>query len=352
MSKFHKVNISAIKRETKDAVSIVFDIPDTIKNEFSFIAGQYITLKTNINDEEVRRAYSICSSPNSAELRVAVKRIKNGHFSVYATSKLQVGDEIEISAPEGKFILATNNSNAKEYLAFGAGSGITPILAMIKSVMENEPNSKFVLVYGNKSTDETLFFDEINSLLDTYRNRFFVQFVYSKEQPKESLFGRIDTSVVNYVLKKHTDFNFSDVFLCGPEQMINTVSDTLKENNFEESNIHFELFSASKSKEANVDENLSLDGNTEITVLLEDETTTFSMAQKETILDAALKENLDAPYSCQGGICSSCLAKVTEGKAIMSKNSILSDEEVADGLILTCQAHPTTSKITIDYDEV
>ncbi|MEE9350459.1 MAG: 2Fe-2S iron-sulfur cluster-binding protein [Flavobacteriaceae bacterium] len=352
MSQFHSVKIAAIKRETKDAVSIVFDIPEDLKNQFQYIAGQYITLKTTIDGTDVRRAYSICSSPNSNEIRVAVKRVKNGFFSIYATSELKVGDVIEISKPEGKFILSTSANNANNYLAFGAGSGITPIMAMVKSVLENEPNSKFVLVYGNKNTFETLFFDEINTLKRTYSDRFFVQFVYSKEQPEGSLFGRIDSSVVNFVLKKHVDSTFNDVFLCGPEQMINTVKETLFAQDFNDDSIHYELFTAPKSNDKDEAENLTLDGNSEITVMLDDEETTFTMAQKETILTAALKNDLDAPYSCQGGICSSCIAKVTEGKVTMAKNTILSEDEVAEGLILTCQAHPTTAKITIDFDEV
>ncbi len=351
MSKFHHLKIKEVKRETKNAVSIVFDIPDNLKEDFKFIAGQYITLKTTINNQEVRRAYSICSSPNSSEIRVAVKAVKGGNFSIYATSQLKAGDEIEIATPEGKFTLETNTNNTKNYLAFGVGSGITPIMAMIKAVLENEPNSKFVLVYGNKSTYETLFFEEINNLKNKYTNRFFVQYVFSKEQPEDALFGRIDTSVVNYVLKKHT-FNFSNTFLCGPEQMIHTVSDTLKEKEIAAENIHFELFTASKKKESDVTENLKLDGKTEITILLDDEKTSFTMQQKTNILEAALKEGLDAPYSCQGGICSSCIAKVTEGKITMDKNTILSEEELAEGLILTCQAHPTTEKVTIDYDDL
>ena len=348
MAKFYSLDIKELKKETKDAVSITFDIPSNLQNEFKFIAGQYITLKTIINKEEVRRAYSICSSPKSNEITVAVKQVKGGTFSVFATTELTKNTKIEVAAPEGKFILKTDKSNSNNYLAFAAGSGITPIMAMIKDVLETESNSTFTLVFGNKSTYETIFFDEINALKETYKNRFFVQYVYSKEQPKNSLFGRIDNSTVNYILKQRK-VDFSSVFLCGPEQMIFTVKDTLLENNFNEDNIHFELFtSKKKDKEEIINEVLK--GETEITILLDDETTTFTMKQDDNILSAALNKGLDAPYSCQGGICSSCLAKVTEGKAVMKKNSILSEEEVAEGYILTCEAHPTTAKIIIDYD--
>ncbi len=352
MSKFHSLKIKSIKRETKDAVSITFDVPNELKTEFQFVAGQYITLKTTIDDKEVRRAYSLCSSPNSGEITIAVKQIKGGNFSVFATTKLKEGDSVEVSKPEGKFVLKTNLSNNKNYLAFAAGSGITPIMAMIKAVLEIEKNSTFTLVFGNKSTYETIFFDEINQLKKQYNTRFFVQYVFSKEQPKDSLFGRIDSSIVNYILKQRKVI-FNEVFLCGPEQMIITVKDTLLVKDYAENNIHFELFKSKFKKEENkMNENSKLDGESEITILLDDEKTTFKMKQSERILTAALAEDLDAPYSCQGGICSSCMAKVVEGKAMMKNNTILSEEEVAEGYILTCEAHPTTPKIVIDYDDV
>lgn len=350
MSKFHKLKITKIKRETAAAVSITFNIPLEFTKQFYFIAGQYVTLKATINGTEVRRAYSICSSPNKDEITIAVKAIKDGTFSVYATKELQEGQEIEVAEPEGKFCLATKENNNKSYIAFAAGSGITPIMSMIKGVLENEPNSKFVLVYGNKNTFETIFFDELNELLTQYNNQFFIQYVFSKEQPEKSVFGRIDVANINYVLNNHADIKFDDVFVCGPETMIDVVKETLFAKGYPTENIHFELFTASTSKTEN--EVASLDGNSKITILLDDEETTFTMSQETNILDAALKEKLDAPYSCQGGICSSCLAKVTKGNAVMDKNTILSEDEVAEGLILTCQAHPTTAEIVIDYDDV
>ncbi|MCF6351159.1 MAG: ferredoxin--NADP reductase [Flavobacteriaceae bacterium] len=349
MSKFHKLRITKIKRETVAAVSITFDIPKELKQSFHFTAGQYVTLKIIIDGHEIRRAYSICSSTNKDKITVAIKAIKNGTFSVFATKNLIIGQEIEVAEPEGKFCLATNEDNAKNYIAFAAGSGITPIMSMIKSVLENEPKSKFVLVYGNKSTFETIFFDELNELLDRYNNSFFIQYVYSKEQPKNALFGRIDTANINYVVNKYKNLNFSDLFICGPETMIDTVKETLSAKNYPNKNIHFELFTPSESKAENT---LNLDGNSKITILLDDQETTFTMSQKSTVLEAVLKEKLEAPYSCQGGICSSCLAKVTKGNAVMDKNTILSEEEIAEGLILTCQAHPTTNEIVIDYDNI
>ena len=351
MPKFKKLTIQEIKKETENAVSIVFDVPSEFSQEFNFIAGQYITLRITIDGKEIRRSYSICSSPESDELRVVVKEVENGVFSNYATKKLKVGDELEVSPPEGKFILQTATSHQKNYIAFATGSGITPIMSMIKSVMFKETHSAFVLVYGNKSAEDTIFKSEIDQLLIKYPKRFFVQYVFSKKLLGESILGRIDKSVVNLILKnKFKNVEFDGFYLCGPEPMVETVTNTIKENGNSANKIHFELFTSTYTSGAITSKNL--DGKTEITVLLDDEETTFEMSKKKLILTAALDEGLDAPFSCQGGICSSCLAKVTEGNAIMDKNSILSDEELEEGFILTCQAHPTTQKITIDFDDV
>jgi ring-1,2-phenylacetyl-CoA epoxidase subunit PaaE len=348
MSTFHKLSIKNIIQETADAVSLVFDVPEKLKSNFSFKAGQYITLKANINNNEVRRAYSICSSPESGKLQVAVKAVENGTFSVYATSDLKIGDVLEVHEPEGQFILKP--SSRKNYIAFAAGSGITPVLSMIKTVLQEESSSSFTLIYGNKSADDTIFKSELDALKEEYSTRFNLQYVFSRENVEGSLFGRIDMAHTNYFVKNiYKNWSFETAFLCGPEEMIKIVSATLQENGFKKSQILFELFTAS-TEEENVSE--IKDGETEVTVLLDDEELSFTMKQTSDILAAALRNDVDAPYSCQGGICSSCLAKVTEGKAVMTKNSILTDAEVEDGFILTCQAHPTTSKISIDYDDV
>ena len=348
MADFHKVNIQEVKQETANAVSVLFDIPEQLKQDFNFVSGQYITLQTIIKGEEVRRAYSICSTPKSNEVRVAIKAVENGTFSQYATSDLKAGDEIEISAPEGRFEL--NPETNKNYIAFAAGSGITPILSMVKSVLENEPSANFTLVYGNKSVADTIFYDELNSLKETYPNQFKLHYIFSREEVKNQLRGRIDKSVTNYFVKNmYKETTFDAAYLCGPEEMINAVTSTLKENYFTTENIHFELFTVSVDEEALEEVK---EGTTKITVLLDDEETTFSMQQTDDILAATLRNDLDPPYSCQGGVCSSCLAKVTEGKAVMVKNTILTDGEIEEGFILTCQAHPTTATISIDFDDV
>lgn len=351
MSSFYKLQIKEVKHETANAISVAFNIPAELKSAYQFTAGQYLNLKLTLDGEEIRRAYSICTSPNSGELRIAIKSVKQGIFSKFANENLKVGDIIEVGQPEGKFIFEPSFSNLKNYAGFVAGSGITPVMSILKSVLESEPKSTFVLVYGNRTPEETIFHNELHTMQLQYVGRFFVHYVYSQAKVDEELFGRIEKSVVNFVLNnKHKEKEFDKFYLCGPEEMINTVSDVLKEHNVSDKNIKFELFSASTTNDNPDAETHS--GHTKITVRVDDEETTFEMSQKQTVLEAALKQGIDAPYSCQGGICSSCLARITNGTAEMKKNSILTDSEIAEGLILTCQAHPTSAEIYIDYDDV
>ena len=350
MSTFYPLKIKDIKKETPHAVSIAFAVPDSLREQYNFTAGQYINIKTQFEGEEIRKAYSICSAPGSGELRVAIKAVKNGGFSVFANEKLAVGDTMEVGTPEGNFTFEPKPDRQRNYAAFAAGSGITPVLSIIHSVLMNEPESTFVLVYGNKTPEETIFHNLLHEMQEQYLGRFFVHFVYSKAREENSIFGRIERSTVNFVIKnKHKEKEFTKFYLCGPEEMILLVNDVLRESNVPEKNIKFELFStpiAEKKIEA------SLEGQTKVTVLVDDEETTFVMPKEMTLLDAALKQGVDAPYSCQGGICSSCMARITGGTAEMKKNAILTDGEIAEGLILTCQAHPTSAEIYVDFDDV
>ncbi len=349
MSEFHTLSISEIKKITKNAVSVTFSIPENLKETFRFKAGQYITLKHIHNDREIRRAYSIYSSPKNGSLSVGIKQVKDGIFSVYANTKLKQGDTIEVMPPEGKFSLDAASKNSKNYLAFAAGSGITPVLSIITSTLEEKPDSSFYLVYGNRSMEETMFASELLKLKKTYPSQFSFEFIFSRKKEDSGLFGRIERSTINYLLKnKFADQNFDAYYLCGPEGMIETVSELLQEKNVDKNNIFFELFTSA-------DEGLLEepgDGKTEVTVVLDDETETFTMPQNLSVLEAALKHGLDAPFSCQGGICSTCIARIVKGKAEMRKNQILTDEEIAEGFILTCQAHPSTAMLHIDYDDV
>ena len=351
MSQFYKLQIKDIRKETDKAVTISFNVPDNLKAEFKYKAGQYITLKTFLNGLEVRRDYSLCSSPKSGELKVGVKKVVDGTFSAYANEQLKVGDVLEVAAPKGRFIFEPNDSKTKNIAAFAAGSGITPILSIIKCALEEEIHSKVILVYGNKTTQDTMFLNELLDLQHQYSTRFSIQFVFSQADEDNAVFGRIEKSTVNYVMKnKHKDIDVDAYYICGPEAMIYTVKDVLMEHGIPSERIHFELFKASEQRETNTEEIPS--GRTKVTVMLDDEESRFEMSQKQSVLEAALDEDLDAPYSCQGGICSTCLARLKEGEVKMRQNNILTDSEVADGLILTCQSHPLTPTIYVDYDDI
>ena len=351
MSNFHTLVIKNIEHITSQAVTLSFEVPTHLQDIFTFKAGQYITLKKVLNDVELRRDYSLCSSPKSGELKVAVKEVQDGTFSAFANNDLKVGDSLEVAAPRGHFVFVPNDFKTKHIAAFAAGSGITPILSIVKCALEEEVQSNVVLVYGNKTTDDTMFLQELLELQQQYSDRLSIQFVFSQAQEDDSIFGRIEKSTVNLILKnKHKDLTIDAFYLCGPEAMIHTVKDVLTEHEIPKERVFFELFKAAKPTEA--DTATIPEGQTQISIVLDDETTTFEMSQKQTILEAALDKDLDAPYSCQGGICSSCLARIVEGEAKMRKNSILTDGEVAEGLILTCQAHPLTPTVKIDYDDI
>ena len=351
MSSFHKLSIKNIKRETNKAIRISFNVPKNLKDTFAFKAGQYITLKTIIEGHEIRRDYSLCSSPKSGELTVAVKEITDGTFSAYANNKLQVGDTLEVAPPKGRFVFAPNDSKTKNIAAFAAGSGITPVLSIIKCALQEEVYSKIILVYGNKTTKDTMFLNELLELQHQYKERFSIQFVFSQADEEDSIFGRIEKSTVNYVMKnQHKHIVVDAFYLCGPQAMIHTVKDVLTEHGIDQTRIYFELFKAAKPTK--IEKNIVDLGNTNIRLIVDQQETAFTMSQKQTILEASLDEDLDVPYSCQGGICSSCLARIKQGEATMIQNNILTDSEVAEGLILTCQAQPTTATITVDFDDV
>lgn len=352
MSHFHTLNIKSVEKVTEQSVAISFEIPENLKSNFSFNAGQYVTLKTEINGEEIRRDYSICASKNSGDLTVSVKAVKGGTFSIYANTDLKAGDTLEVAEPNGRFVFEANEAKTRTIAAFAAGSGITPILSIAKTLLEDEPFSNFILVYGNKTPENTMFFKDIVNLQKVYGNRIHVHFIYSQTNEEDAIFGRIEKSTVNLIVKnKYKEVTIDKFYLCGPEAMIHAVKDVLIENGVKEKAVLFELFTAPTATESDTNAETAT-GNSKIKVLVDEEEFEFDMSKEQTILEAALKQDIDAPYSCQGGICSSCIARVTEGEAKMRQNNILTDSEVAEGLVLTCQAHPTSDRIVVDYDDV
>ena len=351
MAQFYPLQIKNIVKETNKSVSISFIVPNQLKELFVFKAGQYITLKAVIDGVEIRRDYSLCSSPNRSELEVAIKEVKEGTFSSYANKVLKVGDTLEVAPPKGRFVFEPNDSKVKNIVAFAAGSGITPVLSIIKCALEEENHSKVILVYGNKTVQDTMFWNELLELRNQYTTRFFIQFVFSQADEDDALFGRIDRSAVNYVLKnKYKDILVDTFYICGPEEMTQKVKDALIEQGVTDEKIHFELFKETKQPD-DVGKNVS-SGKTKVIVMLDDEESTFEMSPEQSVLEAALDANLDAPYSCRGGICSTCMARLKEGEVKMRQNNILTDSEVAEGFILTCQSHPLTPTIYVDYDDI
>lgn len=372
MSQFHLLSVKSIEQETPEAVSVGFDVPPELESKFRFVAGQYLTLEKEIDGKKERRSYSISSTPDSGDLVVTVKEVANGVFSGWVNKKLKVGDQLNVFLPEGRFIFEPSPKGAKGYAAFAAGSGITPVMAILKTALETEPESRFVLIYGNKTPEQTIFYKDLLNLKEKYPDRFFVEFVYSRlkqegkvqkffkiklfksadsgvEEKHKPLYGRIGIETVEQMLdKKYRDFKFDAYYLCGPETMVEAVTGKLKSKGVEEDQILHELFVTSGAN----GEEVNVSGKTMLTVVLEDEEVTFEMDRNTRVLDAIMEEGLDPPYSCRGGICSSCLAQIEEGKAKMAHNMILTDREVAAGLTLTCQAHPTTPTLKVNYDDI
>ena len=349
---FHAVTIKEVRRETEDAVSIALNLPED-GVDFSFLPGQYLTLKANIGGEEVRRSYSVCVAPHEGELRVAVKEIEGGKFSTYANRELKAGDSIESMAPTGNFTWAPT-STAAHVVGWAAGSGITPVMSIAKSVLASDDTSTVTLFYGNKNSNSIIFKDAIDDLKNTYLERFEVHHVLSREdQGTDHLKGRIDAAKAEKFAQSLIDLNkVTAHYLCGPQEMIETVSAKLESMGTVKSNIHFELFNTLEpSKDARAASEERASTKASVTVVLDGEETHFEMGPKDHVLDAALDAGVDVPYACKGAVCCTCRAKVLEGSAEMVMNYALVDDEVKEGYILTCQSHATSDRLVVSFDE-
>jgi ring-1,2-phenylacetyl-CoA epoxidase subunit PaaE len=355
---FHKLTVKDIRDETPECVSIAFDVPGELKEQFQFVHGQNITIKTTINNEEIRRSYSICSSPLENELRIAVKKISNGKFSDYVRT-LDTGDSLDILAPTGKFYTSLNHSNKKDYIAFAAGSGITPIISIIKTTLATEPDSSFTLIYGNKGRNSIIFKEDLEAIKNRFISRFAVHHILSREKTDAPIYnGRITAQKCDELNNKLIDIkNGDEFFLCGPEEMIFAVKGWLEKKEIDKKKIHFELFTvpgqktAASSRHSEIDKN-QRDGKTSnVTIKLDGIFCSFDLLFNGLpILDAALQQGADLPFACRGGVCSTCRAKLIEGKVEMDNNYALEPEELEKGFILTCQSHPRTEKLIIDFD--
>lgn len=361
MAKFHTLTVKDLRQETDECVSISFDVPAGLQSQFDYIQGQYVTLRTEINGEDVRRSYSICSAPHEGELRVAVKKVPGGRFSTYANEVLKKGDELSVMTPQGRFYTELNADHEKNYVAFAAGSGITPVMSIIKSVLKIEPKSSFTLFYGNKDAQHIIFKEEIDDLKNMHMQRLRVHHVLSRENPGSDLFyGRIDeercNSFCNLLINPHA---VDEVFLCGPEPMIKAASNTMEAHGVSIDKIHYELFTSPNQPSAKQHSTAKAGAQTDadvdesrVKVILDGEETSFTVGTKgDNILDAALKAGTDAPFACKGAVCMTCKAKVLKGDVKMDKNYALLDEEVNQGYVLTCQSHPTSDEVVVSFDD-
>lgn len=360
MSRFHALTVKDVRKETHDAVSIAFDIPDDLQDAFRFTQGQYLTLRHDIDGEDVRRSYSICTGVHEHEMRVAVKLVPGGSFSTFANQQLQPGDRLDVMPPQGKFFVPLDPSREGHYLAVTAGSGVTPIMSIVSTTLESEPNSRFTVIYGNRSTTGTLFRDRLQDLKDRYLERLNIIYVFSREQQEIDLYnGRITADKCNALFDRWVEVSkLNAAFLCGPQEMTETVRDVLINHGLPKNNIHFELFTAglptagakrrqaAQAKQTEVETSL-------IQVIIDGRTIEYKLPRNtQNILDAGNEHGADLPFSCKAGVCSTCKSKVIEGEVEMDANYALEAYEIDAGYVLSCQCYPISGKVVLDFDEV
>lgn len=355
MAKFHSIKVGDIYKETKDCSVVSFDIPEALKPEFKYSHGQHLTLKAMIDGKEERRSYSLCSSPTENKWRVAVKKISGGLFSTYVNESLKKGDTLEIMAPSGKFFRETNKEVAKHYIMFAAGSGITPILSIIKTHLAEEPNSTFQLFYLNRSVKSIIFKEEIEALKNKYFGRLEIFHFLTKEHRSIELFnGRFDNEKLQILTKNIIDVpSVDECFICGPEEMIFLLRDELVAAGLSKDKIHFELFNTGNSEADKQRVNKILESKvqgTDVTIIDGGKEFHFIMDDDyDNILDGALAAGADLPFACKGGVCSTCRCRVVEGTVEMKINYALDENEVAKNLVLSCQAVPTSEKVVVEF---
>ena len=356
MSKFHRLKIKDIYKETDDCSVVSFEVPAVLSEEFKYRQGQHLTLKADINGEDTRRSYSLCSSPLDDEWKVAVKLIPGGKFSTYVNDSLQTGDMLEVMAPSGTFGVEAQPEIEKNYLFFAAGSGITPMLSMIKTHLAKEPNATCKLFYVNKTAKSIIFKEELEQLRNTYFGRLEIYYFLTKEKRDIDLFnGRFDSDKMNVLTSTFIDIpDTSEVFLCGPEDMVNFVSEYLIQAGLPQNLVHFELFVSGLSEEDKQRVERLAQQNVEgveVTIVDGGKEFQFTMTKDyDNILDAALAAGADLPFACKGGVCSTCKCEVLEGSVEMKVNYALDEGEVAQNLVLSCQSVPTSDTVKVDFD--
>ena len=357
MARFLPLKVTDVRRETRDAVVLTLAPRDEDRALFDFTQGQYLTFRRSFDGEELRRSYSICAGVDDGCLQVGIKRVDGGAFSTWVNENLAPGDEIEAMPPMGKFSMPLDPDAARHYVGFAAGSGITPVLSIVKTVLRREPKSHFTLVYANRQISSIMFREELEDLKNLYLGRFSVLHVLESEAQEIDLFtGRIDAAKMTALFDRWIDPRSVDAaFICGPEPMMLTVAQSLRDHGMRDDQIRFELFASSqpgRAKARPVSKTTEAGEGTQATVTLDGATRSFSMPREgQTILDAAIASNMDAPYSCKAGVCSTCRCKVLEGEVEMAVNHALEDYEVRAGYVLSCQSYPLTDRVVVTYDE-
>lgn len=353
---FHTLQVSHVQPATRDAVAITFDVPEHLNEAFSYVQGQYLTLRTTLDGEELRRSYSICSAVQDQRLRVAIKRVAGGAFSNWAADHLLPGAAIEVMPPQGNFHIALVPQSARHIVAFASGSGITPVLSIIKTTLLAEPRTSVTLVYGNRSSSGVMFKEELEDLKDSYLGRFNLVWIMSRESQDIPLFnGRIDFEKCSQLLTHWIDpAGIAAAFICGPEDMMLATSKALQDKGVEKARIKVELFGTATHSDKPRAVRTTVQGSDqcEVEVVLDGTRRSFFMHKnQDNVVDAGIKAGLEMPYSCKGGVCSTCRAKVLQGEVDMDINFALEDYEVARGFVLCCQSYPVTDKLVIDFDQ-
>ncbi|WP_322969999.1 2Fe-2S iron-sulfur cluster-binding protein [Faecalibacter sp. LW9] len=348
--KFHLLKIKAIHRLTADSVQITFDVPTVLHEEFSFVPGQYITLDI----DGTRRDYSICESPNNKEWSIGVKAMEGGKISTYLVNDLKVGDELKVSTPNGRFTIPSKPNEKRTLIAFTAGSGITPIMAMAEYTLQTEEWVNFHIFYVNKNSQSVMFQDKLNDLSAKYPQNLHVHHFYTQEDQENFIYnGRIDEKKFDLILNQLIDINEVDeAMVCGPEEMIFTLAKKINEAGIVEKHIHFELFTTAVKPEQVFEKTEDEVQEVNVKVTLDGEEMEFVWNREKNLIDAMLDHDIDAPYSCKGGVCSSCMCKVTEGEVNIGENFVLTDSDYEDGMTLACISRPKTAHLAIDFDDV
>ena len=360
--RYRSLRVAEVRPETDGAVCVTFEVPESLREEFRFTQGQYLTLAAEIEGQEVNRSYSICSGIDDGDLRVGIRKIDGGVFSTWANEKLAAGDEIRVMPPRGKFFTPLSPDNAKNYMCICIGCGITPILSIVKSILEREPRSVVTLLYGNRNSATVMFRNELGYLKNRYMTRLnWVNILSREQQDAEVLYGRLDNRKGGELQSKRViDIaGTDDFFLCGPQSMISEVSRGLRGSGVDEANIHYELFSSSaEDARATVEKHLARAEQyagrvSDVTVTVAGRSSRFELSSDgESILDGALRNGADLPFSCKGGVCATCRARLLDGRVELDVNHALSEQELSEGLILTCQAHPITKRVVVDFDQL